>query len=49
MCLLVTNVFDNFQNGHHVIRRSDRYWSVPSTDRIFREVLMGEMLRVDGG
>ena len=31
-----------------MIRRSDRYWSVLSTDLIFREVLMGEVLRVDG-
>ena len=34
MCLLVTNVYYIFQNEHHVIRRSDRYWSVPSTDII---------------
>ena len=33
-------VYKQFQNGHHVIRRSDRYWSGLSTDLIIEQVLM---------
>lgn len=34
------DVYNSFQNGHHVIRRSDRYWSGLSTDLIIEQVLM---------
>ena len=46
---LVTNVYNSFQKGYHVIRRSDMYWSVLSTYLIILEGLMGEVLRVHGG
>ncbi len=50
------NVYYNFQKGQRVIRRSGQVlvwntppWCVLSTDIIIVYVLMGEVLRVDGG
>ncbi|KAG1697184.1 hypothetical protein GQR58_006011 [Nymphon striatum] len=40
------DVYDSFQNGHHVIRRSDRsdrYWRGLSTDLIIEQVLMSSV------
>ena len=37
--LLPKNVYDSFQNGHHVIRRSDRYWTRLSTNVIIEQVI----------
>jgi len=34
------DVYSNFQKGHHVIRRSDRYWAGLSTDLIIEQVLI---------
>ena len=34
------DVFRSYQNGHHVIRRSDKYWAGLSTDLIIEQVLM---------
>ena len=34
------DVYNSFRNGHHVIRRSDRYWRGLSTDLIIEQVLM---------
>ena len=33
-------VYRSFQEGHHVIRRTDRYWAGLSTDLIIEQVLM---------
>ena len=49
LLLLVTNVYNSFQKGHHVVRRSDQYWSELLTDIIIVDVLMGEVLRFNGG
>ena len=44
----MTNVYYSFQERHHVIRISDRYWCVLLTDIIIVDVLMEDLLRVDG-
>jgi len=33
-------VHHQFQNGYHVVRRSDRYWAGLSTDLLIEQVLM---------
>ena len=34
------DVYLNFQDGLHIVRRSDRYWAGLSTDLIIEQVLM---------
>lgn len=34
------DVYSHFQNGHHVLRRSDRFWAGLSTDLVIEQVLM---------
>ena len=41
-------VYHHFQNGLHVIRRSDRYWAGLSTDLVIEQVLMRSM-KTSGG
>ena len=41
-------VFKQFQEGHHVVRRSDRYWAGLSTDLVIEQVLM-RSLKTQGG
>ena len=41
-------VYHHFQNGLHVIRRSDRYWAGLSTDPVIEQVLMRSM-KTSGG
>ena len=41
-------VYQHFMNGHHTVRRSDRYWSGLSTDLIIEQVLM-RSLKTAGG
>ena len=61
LCQLRDNnprVYEAFKKGHHVIRRSDRYWAGLSTDLVIEQVLMrsvktptvtldGEIVHVD--
>ena len=42
------NVYQYFQNGYHVIRRSDRYWAGLSSDLVIEQVLM-RSLKSSGG
>nr|XP_054767556.1 uncharacterized protein LOC129274841 [Lytechinus pictus] len=42
------DVYRRFQEGHHVVRRSDRYWAGLSTDLIIEQVLM-RSLKTSGG
>ena len=41
-------VYQHFQNGLHVIRRSERYWAGLSTDLVIEQVLMRNM-KTSGG
>ena len=41
-------VYQHFQDGLHVIRRSDRYWAGLSTDLVIEQVLM-RSLKTNGG
>ena len=41
-------VYQHFQNGLHVIRRSERYWAGLSTDLVIEQVLMRSM-KTSGG
>lgn len=41
-------VYQNFVNGHHVIRRSDRFWAGLSSDLVIEQVLM-RSLKTTGG
>ncbi|XP_065915240.1 uncharacterized protein [Dysidea avara] len=42
------DVYQHFQNGLHVIRRSDRYWAGLSSDLVIEQVLMRSM-KTNGG
>lgn len=42
------DVFDNFQNGSHVIRRSEKFWAGLSSDLVIEQVLM-RSLKTNGG
>ena len=42
------DVYDAFKNGHHVIRRSDRFWAGLSSDLVIEQVLM-RSLKSSGG
>ena len=42
------DIFHDFMNGNHVIRRSDRYWGELSTDLIIKQVLMRSIKSVGG-
>ena len=42
------DVYRHFEEGYHVIRRSDRYWAGMSTDLIIEQVLM-RSLKTTGG
>ncbi len=42
------DVFQYFQNGYHVIRRTDRYWAGISTDLAIEQVLM-RSVKTSGG
>ena len=42
------DVYKSFCEGHHVIRRSDRYWAGLSTDLIIEQVLMRSVKSRDG-
>ena len=51
MCQLRDNnprVYEAFKKGHHVIRRSDRYWAGLSTDLVIEQVLM-RSVKTTGG
>ena len=51
MCQLRDNnprVYEAFKKGHHVIRRSDRYWAGLSTDLVIEQVLM-RSVKATGG
>ena len=37
------DVYQHFQDGLHVIRRSDRYWAGLSSDLVIEQVLMRSM------
>ena len=41
-------VYDHFQKGFHVVRRSERFWGGLSTDLIIEQVLMRSM-KTSGG
>lgn len=41
-------VYQAFLNGHHVIRRSDRYWAGLSTDLVIEQMLM-RSIKTTGG
>lgn len=41
-------VYSQFQEGHHVIRRSDRFWAGLSTDLVIEQVLM-RSVKTTGG
>ena len=41
-------VYQHFQNGLHVIRKSDRYWAGLSSDLVIEQVLMRSM-KTSGG
>ena len=41
-------VFKSFLEGHHVVRRSDRFWAGLSTDLVIEQVLM-RSLKTSGG
>ena len=41
-------VYENFIAGHHVVRRSNRYWAGLSTDLVIEQVLM-RSLKTSGG
>ena len=42
------NVYKLFQEGYHVIRRSDRHWAGLSTDLVIKQMLM-RSLKTSGG
>lgn len=42
------DVYNKFQEGYHVVRRSDRYWAGLSTDLIIEQVLM-RSIKTHGG
>lgn len=39
-------IFTTFQGGHHVLRRSERYWARISTDLTLKQVLMRTIHRL---
>ncbi|KAL8563077.1 hypothetical protein ACOMHN_065219 [Nucella lapillus] len=41
-------VHDAFMQGHHVLRRSDRYWAGLSTDLVIEQVLMRSVKSAGG-
>ena len=41
-------VYQDYQEGHHVFRRSDRYWAGLSQDLVIEQVLMSS-LKTSGG
>ena len=41
-------VFETFSNGHHVVRRSERYWAGLSPDLVIEQVLM-RSVKTTGG
>ena len=41
-------VYEAFMRGHHVSRRSDRFWAVLSTDLVIEQVLM-RSVKTTGG
>ncbi|KAK7508145.1 hypothetical protein BaRGS_00000384 [Batillaria attramentaria] len=43
-----SDVYQKFINGHHVIRRSDRFWAGLSSDLIIEQVLMGSLKSTGG-
>lgn len=42
------DVYQQFENGYHVVRRSDRYWAGLSTDLVIEQVLMRSMKTCGG-
>lgn len=42
------DVYQSFKNGHHVLRRSDRFWGGLSTDLIIEQVLV-RSVKTTGG
>ena len=42
------DVYEKFQEGHHVVRRTDRYWAGLSTDLTIEQVLM-RSIKTSGG
>ncbi|KAK7476233.1 hypothetical protein BaRGS_00032509 [Batillaria attramentaria] len=43
-----SDVYQKFINGHHVIRRSDRFWAGLSSDLKIEQVLMGSLKSTGG-
>ena len=41
-------VYERFYNGHHVIRRSGRFWAGLSPDLVIEQVLMGSVKSTGG-
>ena len=42
------DVYDNFQNGSHIIRRSEKFWAGLLSDLVIEQVLMYS-LKTNGG
>jgi len=42
------DAYESFKNGHHVVRRSDRFWAGLSTDLVIEQMLMRSIVTSGG-